>query len=275
MTNQTHAGSPPKLSTPAAWSTEDAARTYGIDRWGDRYFAISPAGTVTVRPDGPEGASVDLKHLVDRIQDRGLALPVLIRFNGILRDRLRQINGAFEDAITRHRYPSRYRCIYPIKVNQQREVVEPIAEVASAMGGGIEAGSKPELLAAVAMTGPEVMIVCNGFKDAEFIRLAMLTQRMGRRVLPVIEKASELDLLLRIAGEVEVRPTFGMRVKLAARGTGRWQASGGYRSKFGLTVAEVLASLRRLKSINMADCLQLLHFHVGSQIGNIRQLKGA
>ncbi len=257
------------------WSAQDSTHLYGIDRWGDRYFSVSADGHVVVRPDGPSGTAIDLKQLVDRIKDRGLSLPVLIRFNGILRDRLTQIGDSFAAAIAEHEYPSRYRCIYPIKVNQQREVVEPIAGTAARLGYGIEAGSKPELLAAVAMTTPEVMIVCNGFKDAEFIRLAMMTQRMGRRVLPVIEKASELDLVLRISKEVGVRPTFGMRVKLATRGTGRWQASGGYRSKFGLTVAEVLASLDRLIAADMGDCLQLLHFHVGSQIGNIRQLKVA
>ncbi|QDT13661.1 Biosynthetic arginine decarboxylase [Planctomycetes bacterium K23_9] len=228
-----------------------------------------------VRPDRNSDATVDLKTLVDRLGQRGLNLPVLIRFNGILRDRLRYLNECFAKAIDDHNYQNRYRCVFPIKVNQQREVVQQIAKENAVLGFGIEAGSKPELLAAVAMSDASVPIICNGFKDEEFIRLALMAQRMGRTVMPVIEKASELDLILRVAAEVGVRPTVGMRVKLATRGSGRWQASGGYRSKFGLTVAELLTALDRLVSLDMADCFQLLHFHVGSQIGNIRQLKSA
>lgn len=228
-----------------------------------------------MRPDSNQADSIDLKRLVDQLVERGIQLPILLRFNGILRDRLTQLNHCFGKAISDHGYQNRYRCVFPIKVNQQREVVKQIAQKSAEFGFGIEAGSKPELLAAIAMSDPQVPIVCNGFKDAEFIRLALLTQRYGRVVFPVIEKASELDLILRIAAEVGVRPRFGMRVKLATRGSGRWQASGGYRSKFGLTVAEVLAALDQLIAADLADCFQLLHFHVGSQIGNIRHLKAA
>ncbi|TWT93868.1 biosynthetic arginine decarboxylase [Stieleria varia] len=264
-----------KQSDQDRWTIHDAAREYGIDRWGDGYFSISQQGTVQVSPDRTPESTIDLKSLVDSLSDRGLQLPILIRFNGILRDRLHCLNDCFAKAIEDHAYGNRYRCVFPIKVNQQREVVQQIAAEGAKLGFGIEAGSKPELLAAVAMSDPSVPIVCNGFKDEEFIRLAMMAQRLGRTVLPVIEKASELDLILRVASEVGVRPTFGMRVKLATRGTGRWQASGGYRSKFGLTVAEILFALDRLIAMDLADCFQLLHFHVGSQIGNIRQLKAA
>ncbi|MCM2370511.1 biosynthetic arginine decarboxylase [Aporhodopirellula aestuarii] len=257
------------------WTLDDAASQYGIERWGDGYFSISPDGTVLVTPQPDLPHSVDLKLLVDRLIDRGLELPILLRFNGILRDRLRRIDKCFRTAISDHNYENRYRCVFPIKVNQQREVVQQIVSEGSELGFGIEAGSKPELVAAVAMGNNGLPIICNGFKDEEFIRLALHAQRLGRTVLPVVEKVSELDLILRVAKEVGVRPTFGIRVKLATRGSGRWQASGGYRSKFGLTVAEVLAQLDRLIEIDMGDCFQLLHFHVGSQIGNIRQLKSA
>ncbi len=262
------------------WTHEDAARQFGIDRWGDGYFSISADGHVVVTPDRDDAHPIDLKSLVDRLQDRGIELPILIRFNGILRDRLRRLDCCFSTAIQEYGYANRYRCIFPIKVNQQREVVQQIVAESAELGFGIEAGSKPELLAAIAMTGPSdsgtsLPIICNGFKDDEFIRIAMMAQQMGRTVFPVIEEASELNLILSTAAELGVRPKIGMRVKLATRGSGRWQASGGYRSKFGLTVAELLASLDRLIEMGLADCFQLLHFHVGSQIGNIRQLKSA
>lgn len=262
-------------ATDDGWDISDSAQTYDIDRWGDDYFAISPQGTVTVSPDRDPTQTIDLKELVDRLGQRGLDLPILLRFNGILRSRLREIDECFKTAIADCEYQNRYRCVFPIKVNQQREVVQQIVSEGSKLGFGIEAGSKPELLAAVAMGDAAVPIVCNGFKDEEFIQLALLAQRLGRTVLPVVEKVSELDLILRVSADLGVRPTIGMRVKLATRGSGRWQASGGYRSKFGLTVAELLAQLDRLVAMDMGDCFQLLHFHVGSQIGNIRQLKSA
>lgn len=264
-----------KQSKPDRWTIQDAETLYGINRWGDGYFSISPSGNVIVSPDQSQVNAIDLKALVDSLVDRGLQLPILLRFNGILRNRLHQLDDCFRTAIDSYGYQNRYRCVFPIKVNQQREVVQQIVGEGSKLGFGIEAGSKPELLAAIAMSDAGVPIICNGFKDDEFIRLAMMADRFGRTVIPVIEKASELDLILRVAQEIGVRPTFGMRVKLATRGSGRWQASGGYRSKFGLTVAEVLAALDRLIAMDMADCFQLLHFHVGSQIGNIRQLKSA
>ena len=264
-----------KQSRPHHWTIEDAVSEYGIDRWGDGYFSISPKGNVVVSPDRSRDTSLDLKSLVDRLSDRGMQLPILIRFNGILRDRLHHLHDCFARAIDEHDYKNRYRCVFPIKVNQQREVVQQIVAEGSHLGLGVEAGSKPELLAAIAMSESDVPIVCNGFKDEEFVRLAMMAQRLGRTVFPVVEKASELDLIFRIASEIGVRPTLGMRVKLATRGSGRWQASGGYRSKFGLTVAEVLAALDQMIELDRADCFQLLHFHVGSQIGNIRHLKSA
>ncbi len=266
---------PLKSKSVATWTIDDSADEYGIQRWGDGYFSITPQGNVAVHPDRDQHTTIDLSDLVDQLRRRDLQLPVLIRFNGILRDRLRYLNDCFTQAITENGYGNRYRCFFPIKVNQQQHVVSQIANESDKLGFGIEAGSKPELLAAIAISPVSVPIVCNGFKDEEFIRLAMMAGQMGRTVFPVVEKMSELDLVLRVAQTIGVRPAFGMRVKLATRGSGRWQASGGYRSKFGLTVAEILSALDRLVRLEMADCFQLLHFHVGSQIGSIRQLKSA
>ncbi|MGB1925476.1 MAG: biosynthetic arginine decarboxylase [Rubripirellula sp.] len=257
------------------WTVKDASELYEIEQWAGDYFHISDEGNLCVSPSRDPKDSIDLKRLVDQLGERGLEFPVLLRFNGILADRLRHLNDCFENAITSHQYQNRYRCVFPIKVNQQRDVVQQIIQNGREFGFGVEAGSKPELLAVVAMTDPKMPIICNGFKDSESIRMALLAQRLGRTVIPVVEKVSELDLILAISESLGVRPTIGMRVKLATRGTGRWQASGGYRSKFGLTVAEMLTQLDRLIDRGMGDCFQLLHFHVGSQIGNIRQLKSA
>jgi arginine decarboxylase len=257
------------------WTATDASEMYQVARWGQGYFSIAENGNLLVHPDRDPARSLDLKLLIDRLQLRGLDLPILVRFNGILRDRLRTLHDVFAHAIKEHDYKGRYACVYPIKVNQQREVVEKILEYGQPYGFGLEAGSKPELLAVIAMTEPAMPIICNGFKDAEFIEMAMLGQKIGRTVIPVVEKYTELDLVLKYAERVGVRPQIGMRVKLAARGSGRWQASGGYRSKFGLTVSEILKALQELQSRGMQDCFKLLHFHLGSQITNIRQVKTA
>lgn len=259
---------------PSGWTIEDAAEEYGINRWGAPYFTISPEGSILVRPT-QASPGIDLNRLVDRLCDRGLELPILIRFNDILRDRLNALNQCFQQAIRDAQYGNRYQCVFPIKVNQQREVIQQVLDESRKLGFGVEAGSKPELLAAIAMSDPSLPIICNGFKDEEFVRLAMMAQKLGRTVFPVVEKASELDLIFRIAKEVGVRPRLGIRVKLATRGSGRWEASGGYRSKFGLTVAQVLQALDRMIEQDYADCFEILHFHLGSQISDIRQVKTA
>ena len=261
--------------TPLRWTTVDAAEMYEVPRWGNGYFSVSDSGHVLVHPDRDKSKAVDLKELVERLQLRGLDVPVLLRFNGIIKDRLRQLHTAFSDAIREHSYQGSYACVYPIKVNQQREVVEKVVEYGREFGFGLEAGSKPELLAVVAMTEAQTPIICNGFKDAEFIEMALLAQKVGRHVIPVVEKYTELDLILKYAERLGVRPQIGMRVKLAARGAGRWQSSGGYRSKFGLRANEILTALEELKKRGMEDCFTLLHFHLGSQITNIRQVKAA
>ena len=274
-----------RVSTPTArnrtwqageiFTVSDATELYELDRWGKGYFSISKDGHVLVHPTKDPSRSIDLKQLTDHLMLRGIGLPVLIRFTDILRHRIGDIHNAFQTAINQHTYDGRYICVYPIKVNQQRQVVEEVHDFGREYGFGLEAGSKPELLAVMAQATNDTPIICNGFKDAEYIEAAMLAHKIGRNIIPVVEKYTELGLILKYAERVGVRPQIGMRVKLAARGGGRWQGSGGYRSKFGLTVAEVLRGLHELKARDMQDCFKLLHFHLGSQIPNIRIVKGA
>jgi arginine decarboxylase len=268
-------GSSPTATSTRAWSVHEASELYEVARWGNGYFSVNDAGHVQVHPTKDPAKAIDLKELVDRLQLRGISLPVLIRFTDILRHRLGDIHGAFQAAIAQHQYQGRYCCVYPIKVNQQRQVVEEVLNFGRPYQFGLEAGSKPELLAVVALASNDTPIICNGFKDAEFIETAMLAQKIGRNIIPVVEKYTELGLILEYAEKIGVRPQIGMRVKLATRGSGRWQSSGGFRSKFGLTVTEIMRGLEELKAHGMQDCLKLLHFHLGSQITNIRIVKGA
>jgi arginine decarboxylase len=257
------------------WSIADATELYEIGRWGQGYFSIGDDGHVHVHPAKEPQNFIDLKSLTDDLILRGIDLPILIRFTDILKHRLQDIHDAFQAAIAQHGYQGRYACVYPVKVNQQRRVVEEVVKYGRPYGFGLEAGSKPELLAVAALASNDIPIICNGFKDAEFIEMAMLAQKIGRTIIPVVEKYSELQMVLEYAAKVGVRPNIGMRVKLAARGSGKWQSSGGYRSKFGLTVGEILKGLEELRSLGMQDCLKLLHFHLGSQIPNIRIVKAA
>ncbi|HUG93560.1 MAG TPA: biosynthetic arginine decarboxylase [Planctomycetaceae bacterium] len=257
------------------WTLSDAGELYEVPRWGNGYFSINADAHVQVHPDKRPDRAIDLYELTEQLQVRGLELPVIVRFSGILRDRLREIHGAFDKAIREYEYGGKYVCVYPIKVNQQRQVVEEVLQSGRQYGFGLEAGSKPELLAVVAIADNSTPIVCNGFKDVEFIETAMLAQKMGRNVTVVVEKYNELDLIQRASKKLDVRPQIGMRIRLSARGSGRWQASGGYRSKFGLTISEILRGLAQLKQHGMGDCLKLLHFHLGSQITNIRHIKSA
>jgi arginine decarboxylase len=263
------------LAVADQWTIADASELYEVPRWSKGYFSITDAGHLQVHPTKEHDRAIDLKQLADDLQARGITLPLLIRFRDILKHRLADIHDAFQSAITQHQYTGRYHCVYPIKVNQQRQVVEEVLAFGEPYQFGLEAGSKPELLAVMAMAGNRTPIVCNGFKDAEYIETAMLAQKIGRTIIPVVEKYTELGLILDYAERIGVRPTIGMRVKLAARGGGRWQSSGGFRSKFGLTAAEILEGLAELKSRGMEDCFKLLHFHLGSQIPNIRIVKAA
>jgi arginine decarboxylase len=257
------------------WSHIDAAELYEVPRWGKGYFSVGSNGSLWVHPSKNPSRGIDLKHLVDTLRMRGIHVPILVRFGEILKCQITEINQAFQAAIREHNYKGNYCCVYPIKVNQQRQVVEEVYEAGRPFGFGLEAGSKPELLAVLGITDNETPIVCNGFKDDEYIELCMMALKIGRNITPIIEKYTELDLILKYAEKLGVRPKIGVRVKLAARGSGRWKSSGGYRSKFGLTITEALSVLEELKTRGMEDCLELLHFHLGSQITNIRQIKGA
>src|SRR4030095_13282447 len=257
------------------WSATEAAELYDVPRWGQGYFSVNEQGHLQVHPTKDPNRGVDLKRLIDRLQLRGLAVPILIRFTDILKHRLGEIHAAFQQAISTHQFQGGYSCVYPIKVNQQRQVVEEVLNFGAQYGFGLEAGNKPELLAVAALATNDTPIICNGFKDFEFIEMAMLAQKMGRQIIPVVEKYTELELVLDFAEKIGVRPHIGMRGTVAARGSGRWQSSGGFRSKFGLTVTEILRGFEELKKRGMEDCLQLLHFHLGSQITHIRIIKGA
>ncbi len=207
---------------------------------GAGYFSIDKAGHLRVHPTKDPERSIDLKQLVDDLQARGIDLPILVRFAEILKHRLGEIHTAFQNAMRDHQFKGKYFCVYPIKVNQQRQVVDEVLEFGKPYNFGLEAGSKPELLAVMAMASNDTPIICNGFKDAEFIEAVMLAQKIGRQIIPVVEKYTELELILDYAQRIGVRPQIGMRVKLAAKSTGRWQGSGGFRSKFGLTPTEIL-----------------------------------
>ena len=257
------------------WTPQVASDFYDVASWGKGYFSVSDGGHVRVHPEKDPARSIDLKELVDTLVLRGIGLPILIRFADILKHRLGELHGAFDTAIAEHKYQGGYCCVYPIKVNQQRQVVEEVLEFGKPFHFGLEAGSKAELMAVMALADNDTPIICNGFKDDEYIEMAMLAQKVGRQIIPVVEKYTELHLILKYSQRVGVRPTIGVRVKLASRGAGRWKGSGGYRSKFGLSASEAMRALQELKDLGMADCLNLLHFHLGSQITNIRQIKAA
>jgi arginine decarboxylase len=258
------------------WKIADALEMYGVRHWGKGYFSINKAGQVAVHPSKRADQSIDLKELVDNLQARGIQLPILLRFTDILRHRVGEVADAFKDAIREYDFKGNYCCVYPIKVNQQRHVVEEILDFGKPFQFGLEAGSKPELLAVLALTnGLDTPIICNGFKDDEYIKMTVLARKIGKHIIPVIEKFTELETLVKYAEELSVRPVLGVRVKLAAKGAGRWKYSAGFRSKFGLTLSEVLDAYEYLKERDLADCLQLVHFHLGSQITNIRNIKQA
>ncbi|MBV9498139.1 MAG: biosynthetic arginine decarboxylase, partial [Acidobacteriaceae bacterium] len=257
------------------WTTTDAAELYDVASWGKGYFSVGENGHVFVHPTKEANRSIDLKQLVDTLQWRGISLPILIRFADIIKHRLGEMHQAFDNSIREHGYQGGYCCVYPIKVNQQRQVVEEVFEFGRSYHFGLEAGSKPELLAVLAIADNDTPIICNGFKDDEYIEMVMLAKKIGRNITPVVEKFTELELIAKHAQEVGVKPTIGLRVKLASRGSGRWKSSGGYRSKFGLTASEALKAVEFLKEREMEQSLNLLHFHLGSQITNIRQIKAA
>jgi arginine decarboxylase len=259
-----------------AWTVKDAIELYNVNGWGRDFFGINEAGNVEVTPGGPGSTRVDLKELVDDLRSRGVNLPLLIRFSDILRTRVQQLCGAFQQAIAENEYKGTYRGVYPIKVNQQRHVVEELVEYGRPFNLGIEAGSKPELLVALALhNNPEALILCNGYKDRAFVETALLALKLGKRVFITMDRVAELDTILTASRELNIRPLIGVRARLSTKGAGKWVESTGDRSKFGLTTAEIVATVERLEKEGMLDCLQLLHFHIGSQITNIRAVKDA
>jgi arginine decarboxylase len=258
------------------WTLADALETYGIRNWGNPYFGINDKGHVCVHPDGPQAASMDLKELVDEVRRRGIGLPLLIRFADVLRHRVIHLNEAFRKAIAEHNYKGQYRGVYPIKVNQHRYVVETIVETGKNYGYGLEAGSKPELLAVMALLDHEDgLVICNGYKDEEYVETALFFSRLGRKVILVVEKPSELPLIAEVARRTGIAPRLGVRVRLSTRGAGKWEASGGDRSKFGLTSSELMSSITFMRETGLLQHFELLHFHLGSQISNIRNVKNA
>jgi arginine decarboxylase len=258
------------------WTIGDSLDTYAIRNWGAGYFGINEKGHVMVHPGGPETPSFDLKDLVDEVRRRGISLPLLIRFTDVLRHRVVHLNEAFKKAISEHGYKNAYRGVYPIKVNQHRYVVEQIVDAGTPYGYGLEAGSKPELLAVMALVDdPDAIIVCNGYKDEEYVETALFASKLGRKVVMVVEKPSELPLIAEVSRKTGIMPTLGMRVRLSTRGAGKWEASGGDRSKFGLSAAELMQSIAFMREAGLLGCFELLHFHLGSQISNIRNVKNA
>ncbi|MBB1091977.1 biosynthetic arginine decarboxylase [Rhodopseudomonas palustris] len=254
-------------ASPAPSTTSD--RIYAISRWGEGYFHINSAGHLCVRPDPNRPTAIDLIELTNRLRNNGLSMPVLVRFDDLLRHRVRRLRTAFATAIARHSYGGSYRPVYPIKVNQQRSVVQAILSTGQI---GLEAGSKPELLAVLALVPPGETVVCNGYKDREYIRLALIGRRLGIRVFIVIEKAAELDLIADEAARLDVEPLLGVRVRLAAAAAGKWQNSGGEKAKFGLSATQILALVERLKTAGQLHWLHLLHAHLGSQIPNLQDV---
>jgi arginine decarboxylase len=268
---------PAEQPKQAAWSIDAARELYNIDGWGAGYFDINQRGHVVVRPDRdrPEHA-LDLFDLARDLEEQGVALPVLLRFSDILQSRIESLSERFESAIKEFEYQGGYTSVYPIKVNQQRHVVEEIVQFGKAHGVGLECGSKPELQAVLALSeSTDHIIVCNGYKDEEFMRLALMGQKLGHKVFIVLEQLSELDVLLQAAADLGVTPTAGVRIKLVSEGAGRWAQSGGEKSKFGLNAAQLMKLIDRLRSLGRIDILKLIHFHIGSQVTDIRFIKSA
>ena len=259
-----------------AWTIRDSLELYNVPNWGRGFFSVNEAGRVEVRPRGADQPPIDLLSLVQDLGGRGVRSPMLIRFSDILASRVRGLAGAFRGAIAESQYRGRFRGVYPIKVNQQRRVVEEMVRFGAEDGIGLEAGSKPELLIALALLDtPGALIICNGYKDRAYVETALLAQRLGRTPIIVIDRFSELDLVIKTSSELGIRPHLGLRARLTTKGAGKWVESTGDRSKFGLGAAEIVEAVERLRADNMLDCLELLHFHIGSQITAIRAHRDA
>ncbi|MDP5337944.1 MAG: biosynthetic arginine decarboxylase [Nodularia sp. (in: cyanobacteria)] len=261
---------------PGAWKIEDSEALYRIEGWGEPYFSINAAGHITVSPKGDRGGSLDLFELVNALKQRNLGLPMLIRFSDILEDRIERLNACFNKAIARYNYPGVYRGVFPVKCNQERHLIEDLVKFGKPHQFGLEAGSKPELMIALALLDtPGALLICNGYKDREYIETAMLAQRLGQTSIIVIEQVEEVDLVIAAHRQLGIKPIVGVRAKLSTQGMGRWGTSTGDRAKFGLTIPEIMGAVNKLREANLLDCLQLMHFHIGSQISAINVIKDA
>jgi arginine decarboxylase len=267
----------PRFPSPSPWKAGDSADLYQVEAWGGGYFAINAAGHVVVRPDQRADHEIDLYEVVEGLKARDLTAPLVIRFSDILSHRLKSLHDAFAAAIAENEYRNRYCAVFPIKVNQQRLVVEEVYRAGRPFGFGLEVGSKPELLVVLSMTEDtsDRLIICNGFKDDAYIETVVLAAKLGRKIMPVVENYAELGLILQHGERYKVRPSIGVRVKLASEGAGRWRDSAGEKSKFGLFITEILEVVEALKSRDMLDCLKLVHCHIGSQLQDIRRVQDA
>ncbi len=258
------------------WDVARALHTYNIAHWGNGYFGVNDAGNMTVRPVQEQGPALDLMAVTEEARDRGLTFPLLLRFQDLLRHRVQVLNEEFRAAIAEAGYQGQYRGVFPIKVNQLREVVEEIMDAGAPYKFGLEVGSKPELFAALAIhRDPDCVMICNGYKDALYIQMALLGRKLGKTIIMVVEKVEELKAIIDVSQQLGVRPIVGVRIRLLAKSSGKWATSGGENAKFGLSTSEVMEATELLKSCQMEDCLKLMHFHIGSQIPDIQTVKRA
>ncbi len=252
------------------WSIGESAKVYNMNNWGADLFSINKKGNVCVHPSPSSKASIDLRALMDDLIKRKIKPPILLRFMDILQGRIASINRVFKNAIQENSYPAKYQTFYPIKVNQQRQVVEAIAHFGKKYNIGLEVGSKPELVAAISLsTGNGLPIICNGYKDTEFIETVLYASKIGYDITIVVEKLFELEKIIQLSKKTGIVPNLGIRVKLSSKGTGKWATSGGEDAKFGLRISELMAACDILKNQGMIGNLRLLHFHIGSQITKI------
>jgi arginine decarboxylase len=265
------------MATPSEpWDVARALQTYNIARWGDAYFGVNDAGNMTVKPGLDQGPALDLMAVVEEAKSRGLVFPLLLRFQDLLRHRVQVLNEEFNSAIADAGYQAPYRGVFPIKVNQLREVVEEIMDAGAPYKFGLEVGSKPELFAALAIhRDPESLLICNGYKDQLYIQMALLGRKLGKRIIMVVEKVEELRAIIEVSQQLGVEPLVGVRIRLLAKSSGKWSTSGGENAKFGLSTAEMMEAGELLRAHKMEDCLKLVHFHIGSQIPDIQTVKRA
>ena len=263
-------------NTNETWNIQKSSELYGVKYWGSSHFRISDNGNLNVCPKGPTGPGLDLHDLTMDLLERGMRLPLLIRFPDVVKTRLELLNGCFEKAIQDCHYKGRYQGVYPIKVNQQKHLVEEILEFGAKYNFGLEAGSKPELLISLAqMDTPDALIICNGFKDQEYIEMALISQKLGRKTFVVVDRFSEIQLIINAYKHLNIRPRIGFRAKLNSQTAGRWAETSGAKSKFGLSPSEIVKGLKLLEEAGLLDCVELLHFHIGSQIPSIQFIKSA